>query len=113
MTDEELNFYDHLEWLKTIYLLRLQEITESEKKVAKLEEKCKDLDSSVTDYIKLTNSLRNSLSQKDVELCEFKTKNEVLEKELNLIKSDNNIFIEAAEKYHKIPKIIRRFFASE
>jgi hypothetical protein len=97
------NFYEHLEWLKDIYLHRLQEINVMSNEKNELNSKVKELTSKVNDAESRCRKL----------MCEAKTAVEVLEKEIEFLKSADEEAARTVENYYKIPRWIRRVFVSE
>lgn len=113
MSENKLNFYDHIEWLKTIYVSKLDELNKCDEKTDKLQKEIEQLNGIVGDYGNLIDSLRSTIKKKDLDLCTIKTRLEIVEKELDFLKSTTNYAEDLLDKYYKIPKWIRRIFVSE
>ena len=110
MEDVQLNFYDHLEWLKTIYVSKLDELNKQDNRC---HEEIQKLEQTLIEMRKLIDSFKSSLKQKSSIICELQTKLEIKEKEVAFLKDADSEMARTAENYYKIPGWIRRIFVSE
>jgi len=110
MEDAQLNFYDHLEWLKTIYVSRLDELNKQDNRY---HEETQKLEQTLIEMRKLIDTLKSLLKQKSSIICELQTKLEIKEKEVQFLKGADSEMARTAENYYKIPRLIRRVFVSE
>lgn len=113
MTDEQLNFYDHLDWLKTIYVSRLDELNKKDKEISHLKSELKSLQDDFDTFRTDSRRTIENFRLKNVRCCEIETKNEVLEKEIAFLKDASDFASDLSDKYYAIPSWIRRIFVRE
>lgn len=110
MEENELNFYHHLEWLKTIYVSKLDELNKQDEKYHK---DVDELNNALSEMRRVADSFKHSIKQKSSVICELETKLEIKEKEVAFLKDADSEMARTAENYYKIPGWIRRIFVSE
>lgn len=110
MEDADLNFYSHLEWLRTIYVSKLDEMNKQDEKhsaeVAQMNE-------ALDEMRKMMDSFKSTVKQKSSTICELQNQLEIREKEVEWLKSADGEMARTAENYYKIPRLVRRIFVRE
>lgn len=107
---QELNFFDHLEWLKTLYVLRLQEINAADAEKNKIKN---ELNSKTSNMENLARSLTDKTLKLEAKVCDLENKLEIKEKEVDFLKSLDEKCSEVVNSYYKIPTWVRRIFVRE
>lgn len=104
------NFYEHLDWIKDIYVHRLDEINV-------FSNTCNQLTADITDLKAQNEDLRVKLEQSESKcrkmMCETKTAFKVQQEEIDFLKSVDEESSRTIENYYKIPRWIRRIFTGE
>lgn len=101
--ENELNFYNHLESLKTIYVKRLDELNDKDREIHRLK---KDMQTLIEDF----KEYRNSQSDK---ILDLEQKLEMLQRRLSFLEDVDAEVSDTVRNYYLIPLWIRKMFCDK